>query len=102
MTSKRWSAKRDANEPEIVSVLEALGCAVERQEPGGGKPDLRVTEPRKSRVILIEVKMPGAKLNAKQKDYHARSAETIHIVRSIREAINLISYYWGLDEEVRV
>jgi hypothetical protein len=96
MTIKRWSAKRDANEPEIVSTLEAMGCKVERQDGGGGRPDLKITFPW-DKTALVEVKMPGAKLNVKQKEYHAASAEPIHIVRNAREAINLFIWRQGID-----
>ncbi len=96
MTIKRWSAKRDANEPEIVDVLTAMGCEVERQDGGGGRPDLRVRFPF-GYSALIEVKMPGARLNAKQKAYHAKEPEKIFLVHSIAEAITL---YQLLSEKV--
>lgn len=94
MTIKRWAAKRDANEPEIVDVLTAMGCTVERQDGGCGRPDLKVSHPRLARALLIEVKMPGARLNAKQKAYHAASEEPIWIAHSVTEAIDILA--WGL------
>src|SRR5262245_1144161 len=61
---RRWGACRDANEAGIVDALESLGIVVYRlSQPA--LPDLLCFHPREG-VKLIEVKMPGEKLNVLQ------------------------------------
>jgi Holliday junction resolvase len=52
---RRSAQRRDANEPEIVNALEAIGAAVQRL-PGDGMPDLLVGF--RGVLYLIEIKLP--------------------------------------------
>ena len=57
MTLPRYAKARDANEPEIIAELEAVGAAVVRLEPSvAGLPDLLVGY--RGRNILMEIKQP--------------------------------------------
>lgn len=64
--NRRLDAKRDANEPEIVDALEAIGCDVLRS----GDIDLIVGY--RGRNLLIEVKMPGEDKDRKLKPIQKR------------------------------
>ena len=93
----RTNAKIDRNQPEIVLALRALGCTVTSLAAvGGGVPDLLVGY--RGVNILIEVKDGDAipskrKLTTDQVDYHAMWKGTIHVVKLVDEAINLINQY---------
>jgi hypothetical protein len=57
VTVPQYRKARDANEPEIIAELEAVGAAVVRLDPSvAGLPDLLVGY--RGRNILMEVKMP--------------------------------------------
>lgn len=85
MSVKRWAARRDANEPEIVAALEAIGCDVHRiDEP----VDLIVG--KANRTVLLEVKAPGGTLTGNQKDFFATYRGEAYIVRTPEAAINVI------------
>lgn len=82
--------RRDGNQAEIVSALEKAGVSVqETHRVGSGFPDLvwglrQVTG-------LLELKKPGAELEAHQFDYHAAwRGSPILVARTSEEAIHLI------------
>ena len=55
----------DGNQREIVAALRAAGCTVQHlHEVGHGCPDLLVG--RGGENFLIEVKMPGKRLNSRE------------------------------------
>lgn len=84
--------KRDANEPELVDTLEALGCTVDRLPGGGGRPDLLVGF--RGHTILIEVKVPGEELNRLQKRFHADwKGAPIHVAFSVQQIIEIVHHY---------
>lgn len=85
----RRASKRDANEPEIVDALEAMGCGVAKIDSDDGFPDLVVWF--KDRHTLIEVKMPGELLTTRQKQFHAAWPGRIHIAHSAGEAIQIVA-----------
>jgi len=79
--------KRDANEPAIVSALEACGIQVWRLS-GPGLPDLLTY--RAGRWLPLEVKAPGGSLTpAQQTRQHAAPCP---VVESVAEALAA----WGL------
>ena len=89
MTSIRRAQKRDANEPDIVDALEAIGCTVDRLPGGEGRPDLLVG--CNGFDTKMEVKVPGETLNARQKLYHKGwKGAPIHVVFTVSEALNII------------
>lgn len=56
--------RRDANEPEIIAALVAMGAAVARITDRNGFPDLVVAY--SGVTVLLEVKLPGGKLSPPQ------------------------------------
>ena len=96
--------KRDVNEPEIISALEAVGATVEPLPTGKGVPDLLVGYRGKN--ILMEVKKEvvrgkvyasDVKLNAKQVIWHDCWRGQKCIVRTPQEALDVIGLYTGLS-----
>lgn len=85
---RKLNAKRDANEPDIVRAFIGLGCLVYRLD----KPfDLLVFVPKAKydRMILVEVKMPGRRMNANQMQTCA-NGWPVAVVHSVDEVINLV------------
>jgi hypothetical protein len=59
----------DANQPEIVRALRQVGASVcILAGVGRGCPDLLVQY--RERLYLLEIKIPGAKLNAQEVEFH--------------------------------
>lgn len=87
MSLKRYAVKRDKNEAEIVSVLQAAGATV-LPLSGDGIPDLAVYF--RSQWHMLEVKTPKGKLRPTQ-DWHERiSPDAVHIVRTWQEALDAV------------
>jgi|GEM_PF-3245695 len=84
MSNLRHSAKRDANEPDIISAYEKMGCAVERLN-GAGIPDLLVSF--KGFQEVVEVKTKDGKLNKAQKEFRSKFGR-LTVVRTVDEAID--------------
>lgn len=63
MSLQRWNPKRDANEPEVVQALVAVGAEVWKVS-GRGLPDLLVKF--RGRFYAGEVKTATGKLRASQ------------------------------------
>jgi hypothetical protein len=86
----RLRAKIDACQPEIVAALVGVGCSVQTLgQVGRGCPDLLVYAPCGG-YLLIEVKVPGEKLNATEAAWHARWKGPVHIVKSVEEALAVV------------
>lgn len=88
--------RRDANERDIIRVLEAHGCLVQQIHQGGGVPDLLVWSPLSKRLVLLEVK-DGSKVASKrgltpeQVDWHERWCDApVFVVETIVEAIRAV------------
>ncbi len=90
--SVRTANKRDENEAEIVQALRALGYFVDQLPGGNGRPDLLVTHGgwTPGPIMLLEVKMPGGRLNDKQVSYHLKVGRAIPIVTTIQEALTAV------------
>ena len=75
MSIKRWNAKSDSNQAQIVKTVNAHPyCTVlDLSGVGGGCTDLLVQyrDSKRSELFLIEVKTPVGKLNKKQVKFHA-------------------------------
>lgn len=98
----RKDAKRDRNEGEVVSVLAAHGCLVERIS-GAGVPDLLCWHPA-SGIFLVEVKDGARKgavrLKPAQVAFHARwKGAPIYVVTSTADGLALMRQL-GLMQEV--
>ena len=86
MTARRT----DANQPEIVQALRDAGREVQDlHEVGHGCPDLLVLCPS-GRWVLLEVKMPGATLTAREIRWHTQfAAGPRYIVRTVTAALEV-------------
>ena len=86
MSLLRHNPKRDANEPEIVAALEAIGCDVHRLN----KPvDLVVGY--RGRTVLLEVKMPGGTLTSDQEKFFSLYRGEAYVVRTPERAIEVMT-----------
>jgi hypothetical protein len=92
----RRAAKVDANQPEIVKALRALGAVVQPLHTvGDGCPDLLVAF--RNRTFLIEVKdgskAPSARvLTPDQQKWHASwTGGPLRVVHSVEQAIEAVT-----------
>ena len=85
--------KRDANEGGIIATLKSKACSVEQLPGGNGRPDLLVYDPRSNALFLIEVKMPGEKLNTLQKSWHAAWIGPVHVAFDNVDALIILAHY---------
>lgn len=93
----RRAAKIDANQPEIVLALRAVGASVEcMQAAGSGFPDLVVGY--RGVNYLLEIKTAKGKLTKDQKTWHPLWRGQVEIVRSVDEALLAIGAI-GEDDE---
>lgn len=93
MSLKRYDAKRDTNEPEIVETLTRAGCTVQRLSKKGC-PDLLVgfvDERGKKRILLMEVKHKKGRRTPQQIEFALwwNGTEPV-VVRSIEDALRAI------------
>jgi ABC-type uncharacterized transport system fused permease/ATPase subunit len=93
----RRAAKVDANHGEIVAALRAHGCKVaDLSGVGKGVPDILVWIPAWNRWVLIEIKVPGEKLNERQEKWHAEYRGCmVFVVTSAEEAIAAVQHFEG-------
>lgn len=85
----RRAARIDANQPEIVAALRAVGCSVQTLAAvGAGVPDLLVGVSGVN--LLMEVKTASGKLTKDQVPWHESWRGQVAIVRSVDEALNLV------------
>lgn len=93
----RRAAKIDANQNEIVDALRALGCTVQSlAEVGDGCPDLLVGVEHVD--FILEVKIPGEELNARQTKWHREWNGRAHVVWTVDQALDVAKKYiaWGI------
>lgn len=88
MALRKYNAKRDANEGEVVAAFKAMGCLVQRLDQ---PVDLLVYcfQAMNHRLHLVEVKTAKGDLNDKQKTFRA-AGWPVHVIRSADEAIALV------------
>ena len=84
MKRQAYAKRRDANEPEIVEALKAVGAQVERAD----FCDLVVGF--RGNNYLIEVKMPGAKLKPSQTKLKETWKGQYGIAHNVTEALLII------------
>ena len=87
------AGRRDANEAEIITALEAVGATVDQNPIGKGAPDLDVGYDGQN--FKMEVKMPNGKLNAKQVVWHGRWKGQKCVVRTPAEALAVLGISYG-------
>ena len=89
----RRAAKVDQNQPAIVQAMRSVGAKVEHSHQiGGGFPDLIVWA--NGRTFLVEVKMPGEKLNKQQVEFVAAWPGELHVVHNEAEAVKAVTGVW--------
>ena len=92
--SRRYAAKVDRNQSEIVEALRQIGCSVQPLHTvGAGCPDLAVGW--QGRTFLIEVKDGLAppserQLTPAQVEFHAAWRGHVAVVTSVKEALEAI------------
>jgi len=85
-------AKRvDANQSDVIKALQEIGAKVtDLSRNGGGVPDLLVFY--RGLTMLLEIKVPGGKLNPLQVKWHAEhEGYMVYVVRSVEEAIAAVT-----------
>ena len=81
-----YAARVDDSQPFIVDALRRIGVWVlPLHRVGQGCPDLLWYH--RGRYGLIEIKEPGKKLNAEQREFHAKWAGPISVVIGADQAI---------------
>jgi hypothetical protein len=85
----RRAAKVDSTQAPIVEALRRVGCWVlHLHQLGGGIPDLLVFA--RNRLVFLEVKSPGEKINALQATFMAQCPAEIHVVQTPDEALRAV------------
>lgn len=80
--------KVDSNHGEIVNHLRKLGWSVTSlAKVGSGAPDLVVGVDGVN--VLLELKMPGEKLNDFEKAWHESWRGRVYVVHSVSEAVDV-------------
>jgi len=83
--------RRDINHAEIRDGLRQCGYTViDTADQGHGFPDMLAVN-KKGAIILLEVKMPGAKLTPDEVEFHAMFDGPLYIVRSLEMALDLLA-----------
>ena len=90
MSSLRWNAKTDANQPDIIAALETIGATVQPLRDGEGTPDLLVGF--RGNNFLLEVKTDDGTLNRKQEKWHRTWRGRVAVVRSPEEACRVVTH----------
>ena len=81
----------DQNQPAIVAALRNTGVYVFHSHTlGGGFPDLVCYNAETNRLRLVEVKMLGEKLNAKEARFHQMFGHYCAVVATEQEAVRLM------------
>lgn len=90
MSLRRYAAKRDKIEAEVISALLAVGCTVQ-QLSIKGVPDLLVGFPDPlsgwPTNILMEAKSKGGKLTPDQIEWIEKWEGQVFVVYSVEEAL---------------
>lgn len=84
MSLIRRNPKRDANERDIVDVLEKLGFHVERLS-GVGVPDLLIS--KDGRWYVAEVKSRRGTATEQQSLFARRARADVYVLRGVDDAI---------------
>jgi len=85
----RRAARIDGNQTEIIAALRKCGCTTLFLNIGFGAPDLLVA--RANRMWLMEIKVKEGKLSKDQEDWHRAWNAKVHVVRSVEDALAIIS-----------
>lgn len=87
MSCKRYAAKRDSNENEIVDALKACGATVQKLSEKN-VPDLLVGFRNKN--FLIEIKSETGQLSRGQQEWHRSWSGSVFVVKSVADILNLL------------
>lgn len=88
----RRAAKVDSNHAAIVKTLRKIGCKVtDLSRVGEGVPDILVWY--RGRFLLLEIKVPGGKLNDRQAKWHSEyEGCLVFVVKDEEEAIAAVTH----------
>lgn len=90
----RRAARRDANQPEIVAALRAIGAWVfPLHTVGRGFPDVLVYFRRQ--FFLLEIKTRGGRLTPDQQQWHKEHPGAATIVEDVDDALRAIGAIRG-------
>tara|TARA_R110000803_G_scaffold142564_3_gene208831 strand:+ start:169 stop:459 length:291 start_codon:yes stop_codon:yes gene_type:complete len=91
MKYRRYDAKVDANQHQIIDDLKKIGCQVEPLMGSAGMPDLICC--LRNRLVMFEIKNPDGKnkVNSFQIDFHEKFKGHCHVVRSSQEALEIMT-----------
>jgi len=92
MAAGSHAKRRDANEPAIIDALRKQAVGVAANDTGKGQPDLTCCY--RHVYFLLEVKVPGEKLNKVQQEYHDKWPGKIYIATTPQEAIACAMAAW--------
>jgi hypothetical protein len=98
----QFAARADANQPEIVECLRALGYKVAHTHTlGRGLPDIIVAGyhygDRRRALLWVEIKSPRGRLTGDEKTFFAEwSGEPVIIARSVTDVLE-----WFEDERIK-
>ena len=82
----RLASEPDANQAEIIDALRKAGGSVfDAHRVGGGFPDIIVGY--QGRNLLMEIKTPLGRLNAKQRRFHDAWRGEVRVIRTAEEAV---------------
>lgn len=87
MSLKRYAAKRDSNEREIIDALKRIGAEV-IELSAKGVPDILVGFRGKN--YLFEIKSDKGKLTPDQVKFHQIWTGQVEIIRTVDEALTII------------
>jgi hypothetical protein len=86
----RYANRRDANEKEIVAALEKIGCTVYQLDT-----PVDILVGYRAKNYLIEIKTKKGKTTEAQREFFASWKGQVRIVRTVDEAIKLVTESYG-------
>ena len=98
-TGMHHTRRTDANQQEIMNALREVGYSVlDLHEVGKGCPDILVGTHGLN--ILVEIKIPGAKLNDLEKKFFDSWNGPACVVNSVEEAITTIDKIVAYERKI--
>lgn len=89
--ARRYAAKVDANQNEIVKGLRQIfgdECVFDLSAVGSGCPDVMIGV--RGRTLLMEIKTDKGKLTTDQQIFHRTWMGQVDVVRTLQEALAVI------------
>ena len=94
---RRYAAKVDSNQNEIVEILRNIGATVQTLHTVGfGCPDILVGF--RGRNYLFEIKIPGARRNPAQIKWHNNWRGEVHTIKCAGDGLRIIGAIGSVDK----